>query len=49
MLILNLTMYRLCSSSEHHVSSGCQIVLLQLSHQKPDRAGDLGVLLRLVT
>lgn len=48
-LIVSLTMYRLCSSSEHHVSSGRQIVLLQLSHQKHDHAGDLGVLPGLVT
>lgn len=47
--MVRLTVYRLCSSSEHHVSSGCQVVLLQLSHQKHDHAGDLGVLAGLVT
>lgn len=48
MVIVSLTMYRLCSGSKHHVSSGCQIVFLQLSHQNTDHAGDLGVLPRLV-
>lgn len=37
-----LTMYRLGPGSKHHVSLGCQIMLLQLLHQEFDRAGGLG-------
>lgn len=36
-------MYRFGSGSKHHVSLGCQIVLLQLLHQEFDHAGGLGV------
>lgn len=34
--ILSLTVYRLGSGSKHHVSLGCQVVLLQLLHQESD-------------
>lgn len=36
-------MYWLGSSGKHHVSLGCQIVLLKLLNQEFDHAGGLGV------
>lgn len=41
-LTSGLTMYGFSSGSEHHVSLGCEVVLLQLLHQVSDHTGALG-------